>query len=259
MLNITGRVANNMGRINPVLIVVLMSCASLSGCIFSSKEDSSIDLEVGYDITNGTIIETYYEGQLDSTTVVSIAFDFSQTSSFKSLKTFGIDFMDGSEPITTDTSMPTIIANFSNHGIYDITAFAIDSSDYQQNLTIPIKIDLRIEWLESETNDPIPLQFNPIPNNQGKYPTMIEIISHVENPSLIDGIGDSGQSIQLTWYLIDELDDICQSRNGQANDGDTIMWQTIYFNTYMKHELRINLDDDRDSININQSVSILYD
>ena len=88
---------------------------------------------------------------------------------------------------------------------------------------------------------------------------MIEIISNVENPALIDSIGDSGQSVQLTWQLVDELGDICQSRNGQINDGDTMMWQTLYFNTYMEHELRILMDEGQDSVNVNQSVSVLYD
>ena len=77
--------------------------------------------------------------------------------------------------------------------------------------------------------------------------------------SLVNNIGDSGQSIQLTWQLVDELDDICQTRNGQVNDGDSMMWQTLYFNTYMLHELRIVMDDGQDLITVNHSVSILYD
>ncbi len=88
---------------------------------------------------------------------------------------------------------------------------------------------------------------------------MIEIISNVENPPIIDSIGDSGQSVQLTWQLVDELDDICQTRNGQINDGDTMMWQTLYFNTYMLHELRIVMEEGQDLVNVNQSVAILYD
>ena len=84
-------------------------------------------------------------------------------------------------------------------------------------------------------------------------------ISNVENPPLIDNIGDSGQSVQITWQLVDELDDICQTRNGQINDGDTMLWQTLYFNTYMLHELLIVMDEGQDSVSVNQSVSILYD
>jgi hypothetical protein len=57
---------------------------------------------------------------------------------------------------------------------------------------------------------------------------------------------------------MDELGDICQSRDGQASDGDSITWQTIYFNTFMEHEFRIELDDSQDAVNIEQSISILY-
>ena len=252
-------VVGSMGRVNPVLIVMFLLCTGLSGCLFGLEEDSEIDLVVDYNANNGTIMESYEEGQLVSMTLVSIDFDFSQTTATRSLEKYGIDLMDGSDPITSDSSTSVIKVNFSQHGMYDVTAFAIDSSDNQQNITIPIRIDLRMDWLESATNNPSPLPFDPVPKNLGKHPTMIEIISHVQNPSLIDSLGDSGQSIQLTWYLIDELEDICQSRNGQANDGESTMWQTVYFSTYMKHELRINLDDTQDSININQSVSILYD
>ena len=88
---------------------------------------------------------------------------------------------------------------------------------------------------------------------------MIEIISNVENPAIVNNIGDSGQQIKLTWQLVDELDDICQTRNGQINDGDTMQWQTIYFNTFMEHELRIIIDDSQDNVNVNQSIMILYE
>ena len=88
---------------------------------------------------------------------------------------------------------------------------------------------------------------------------MIEINSIVENPSLTGSLGDSGQTIQLTWYLMDELGDICQSRDGQANDGVSVSWQTIYFNTFMEHEFRIDLDDSQDTVNIEQTITILYE
>ena len=86
---------------------------------------------------------------------------------------------------------------------------------------------------------------------------MIEIFSQIENPSLIGG-GLGGESIQLTWQIVDELNDICQTRNGQVNDGETITWETLYFNTYLQHELRVVLDNSQESINVNQSIIILY-
>ena len=143
--------------------------------------------------------------------------------------------------------------------MYEVNAYAVDSRGNIENQSIVLRVDLRIDWTQFDTNNPLPLPFNPEPSNEGQNAKMIEIISNVENPSLIDNIGDSGQSVQLTWQLVDELDDICQTRNGQINDGDSMMWQTLYFNTYMLHELRIVMDEGQDSINVNQSVLILYD
>ena len=188
------------------------------------------------------------------------SFNFSDSTASNSLRTYGINPFDRREPITVDAASDSIVSiDFTNHGMYEISAFAIDSKGNTINQTITVRVDLRIDWTETDTNNPLSLPFNPEPNNQGQHPKMIEIISNVENPALIGSIGDSGQTVRLTWQLVDELDDICQSRNGQINDGDTMMWQTLYFNTYMLHELRILMDEGQDSVNVNQSVSVLYD
>ena len=167
---------------------------------------------------------------------------------------------DGRESITVDAKIDTFLqVDFTNHGMYNLDIYAVDSHGNVFNQSLVVRIDLRIDWTETDTNAPLSLPFNPEPENQGQHPKMIEIISNVENPPIIDSIGDSGQSVQLTWQLVDELDDICQTRNGQINDGDTMMWQTLYFNTYMLHELRIVMEEGQDLVNVNQSVAILYD
>ena len=249
-----------MGQMKPLFVVLIFSCATLSGCIFSSKGESSIDLIVDYNSDNGTIVESYSQGDLISTTEVIIAFDFSETTSTIDLATYLVDPMDGRDAFAIEAESSTKIeVNFANHGIYDVVVTAIDSNGYEISKTIPIRIDLRIEWEEVDTNNPTAVQFDPQPKNNGTHATMIEINSVVENPSLTGSLGDSGQTIQLTWYLMDELGDICQSRDGQANDGASVSWQTIYFNTFMEHEFRIDLDDSQDTVNIEQTITILYE
>ena len=253
-------VGDIMGQMKPLFVVLIFSCATLSGCIFSSKDDSSIDLVVDYDSDNGTIVESYSQGDLISTTEVIISFDFSNTISAIDLATYLVDPMDGRDVFSIDAkSGSQIDVGFADHGIYDVVATAVDSNGYQISKTISIRIDLRIDWVELDTNNPTAVPFDPQPKNNGTHATMIEINSVVENPSLTGSLGDSGQTIQLTWYLMDELGDICQSRDGQASDGDSITWQTIYFNTFMEHEFRIELDDSQDAVNIEQSISILYE
>jgi len=154
-----------------------------------------------------------------------VSFDFSQTTSSLDLVKFGLDAMDGSEPMTIDASeSSTLTHSFVEHGIHNVTLFAIDAAGTQNNQSASIRIDLRIEWSEQGTNEPMALPFNPTPNNGGTHPVMIEINSTVENPSLIQGISGGGQTVQFSWNIVDELDDTCQSKNGQAEDGNADTW-----------------------------------
>ena len=249
-----------MARSISIVMLLIFASISLSGCLFSSGQNVDIELIISYDSDFETIVETYSEGELVQTNPARFEFDFSETIASGTIQYFGVNPLDGRDAIEIDASNDSIVSlEFNEHGMYEIDAYAIDSNGVKTNQTIDLRVDLRMEWTQTDTNNPLALPFNPEPANQGQNAKMIEIISNVENPSLVNTIGDSGQSIQLTWQLVDELDDICQTRNGQINDGNTMMWQTLYFNTYMLHELRIVMDDGQDSINVNQSVSILYD
>ena len=260
VINITNSIGINMARSISVVMLLIFASISLSGCLFSNDKDGGIELIVDHDSDFETIIETYSEGELVQINPARFEFDFAKTTASKTIQSFGINPLDGRDSIEIDASNDSILSiEFYEHGMYEVDAYAIDSNGVRTNLSIGLRVDLRIEWTQTDTNNPLALPFNPEPANQGQNAKMIEIISNVENPSLVNTIGDSGQSIQLTWQLVDELDDICQTRNGQINDGNTLMWQTLYFNTYMLHELRIVMDDGQDSINVNQSVSILYD
>jgi len=254
----TGREQEPMHHYKPLLFMVLLICAPLAGCLESSEGESVFDFVVNHGSDKGMIVETYDDGNLVSIDPVVIVFDFSQTTSSSSLTTFGLS-LEGEEPLTLDASEGSSIAySFDEHGVHNVSVFAIDATGATQNLTIPITVDLRIEWSEEGTNDPMPLPFNPTPNNGGVHPLIIEINSTVENPSLIDGIGGGGQTVQFSWNIVDELDDTCQSKSGQAEDGSDDTWNTIHFNTYLLHELRIVPEDGQDFLNIQQSVTILY-
>lgn len=249
-----------MGQVRTALILILFFSASLSGCLSNEPAGSSINLSVNYEVSNGTVVESYSNGELISTSKVTLDFDFSQTTADNKLVTYGLDKMDGSSPTTVNAKSATSVSvEFSNHGIYNLSAYAIDENGNQKNLTIPVRIELRLEWIETNTNNPQTLVFDPTPSNGGLNPLMIEVNSTVENPSLINDISGGGQSVEFTWSIADELDDVCQSRSGVVEDGDAIFWNTIHFNTYGVHELRINYDEGQDYISINQSISIIYE
>ena len=249
-----------MGHLKQLLMLALVCSASMAGCLAPSSSGSMIDLVVDIETTSGTAVETYLDGELVSLDAVDITFDFSQTTSSLDLVKFGLDPMDGSEPMTIEASeSSTLTHSFVEHGVHNVTLFAIDAAGTQNNQSASIRIDLRIEWSEQGTTNPMALPFNPTPNNGGIHPVMIEINSTVENPSLIEGISGGGQTVQFSWNIVDELDDTCQSKNGQAEDGNAETWNTVHFNTYLLHELRVVPEEGQDALNIQQLVLILYE
>ena len=97
----------------------------------------------------------YSEGEMISNSTLQIGFDFSKTSADGKLISFGVDPLDGGEPIVVDAENETQVeVEFFYHGIYNVTAFAVDENGRQQNNSISIRIDC-------ESNGPNPTRMNP--------------------------------------------------------------------------------------------------
>ena len=247
-----------MEKLKSFFWMILFLIYFTSGCL-QENVGQELKLNVNLDSNNGTVVESYSNGEHISTTKVIINFDFSETTATQKIITYGIDPMDGRPPININAnSNSNINVEFSKHGIHLINAYAVDELNNMKNMTISIRIELRIDWVQSDTFEPEPLIFNPIPDNGGKNPSLIEIYSVVENPYLIENIGGGGQSVEFTWNLADEQNDVCQKKSEKVDDGEIATWKTIHFNTYEIHELRIIYDDGQDQIKVNQSVSIIY-
>lgn len=247
-------------RINPVVIlaVFLLSSATV-GCLSNSQENNGIELTVNYEFTNGTIVETYFDGDSQSKSNVILDFDFSTTNSEYELVSFGIDPNDGRSPILVapETSQ-TVSVEFSEHGIYHLDAFAVDEMESIENLTIIVRIEFIIEWKEDTTNEPTSLEIDSIPKNGGPYPSMIIIDSDVENPELIDNLG-GGREVEITWRLFDEAEDACLIRPTTVDEGEIANWKVHHRITNEIHDLRISYDSGQDYIDIDHSISILYE
>ncbi len=241
-----------------ILAVFLLSSATV-GCLSSSEENSGIELMVNYQSTNGTIVETYVDGDLQSKSNVILDFDFSTTISEYELVSYGIDPNDGRSPILVpaDTSQ-TVSVEFSEHGIFHLDAFAVDEMESIENLTIIVRIELNIEWNEDTTNEPTSLEIDSIPKNGGPYPSMIIIDSDVENPQLIDNVG-GGREVEITWRLFDEAEDACLIRPTTVDEGEIANWKVHHRITNEIHDLRISYDSGQDYIDIDHSISILYE
>ena len=243
-----------MRHIRPLLLVLVLCSSALAGCLSSMDETEKISLELNYEYTNGTIVHSYVDGELESATHVVLNFDFSNTDSVNPLSLFGIELVEREETITVDALAESIVSvEFSSHGMYTLKAFAIDNQGVKETTEILVRMELRMEWFESNTYEPISLVIDPIPIHGGASPDTIHIHSTVENPELI-----AGREVEFTWSLVDGNEDACQVRNGLVHDGEFVDWETIHFNTFQVHELKIDYDSGQDYINIDHSVLIAY-
>ncbi len=243
------------GRVNSAVLSLFL-LGALSGCTFLDESDSGFDLNVEFDFSNNTIIETYSDGELESFSGVLIDFDFSNTTT--ELQLIGVNKNDGSELIEKSLEDGSILTvNFFSHGNYNLSIYAVSEAGVKETLATQIAIDIRILWFENSTSEPMPLDFNPIPDNAGEHPLRIEIESVVANPSILNDFS-GGQSVQFSWTITDELGDTCQRNDREVSDGDSEKWETIYFNTYLQHELGVVYNDGQDLINIYHDVLITY-
>ena len=105
-----------------------------------------------------------------------------------------------------------------------------------------MRIEKRIEWRESSTNEPVPMTLD-TRHEVGEHPASALVIdSTVANPALIANIG-GGQEVEVSWGLIDDTQEACQSQPGTVQDGDTASWNTVHFNTDEAHELRVTYEE----------------
>ena len=241
------------------LFVVLLLTMSLAGCTSEESSDSTISLSVNHSADSGMIVESYSNGDMTSMSSTIIDFDFSSTTADLELTKFGLNLNDGTDSLEIDAANNSVISfEFLQHGWYNITAYAIDEDAGQAEATISIKIDLRIEWVEANTDQPQTLVFDPVPANGGASAQMIEVNSVVENPETFDEIISGGDSVGITWNIMDEVDDVCQKKSANIENGGSGVWDTLHFNTFQVHELSITFDDNQETINIEHVVSIIY-
>jgi len=247
-----------MVKIFSKFAILLMFSSLLSGCLGGEDDDAGIILDVSLSTSEGTILHSYVDGDLVSVSDVSVEFDFSNSSSDSELILFGINANDSRDSIEVDAKeSQTIVMNFSQHGVYEVAVYAIDADDNYREESVIVKLNYRIDWSEYETNNPKVLPFDPRPANDGQHATMIEVSSLVENPDLITEFGN-GNSVYITWNIIDENNDTCQRYSEQVANGETITWETIHFNTYLLHELVVDNDESEDAINLAHSIQITY-
>ena len=245
-------------RASPIGLVCILLSFSLVGCVADTQPTEGFELIVDFENTSGTIIHSYVDGDLVSTSNVFLDFDFSNTVSSNQLIEFGIQFVHNGDTTSVNPDLTSQISiEFTHHGIYEIIAYAIGENGHEETKSIIVRIENEINWLESNTYNPKPITINPIPNPLGIFPASIIIDSTIENPVLIENIG-GGREVEVTWSLFDQQEDACQTKNDIIYEGEEVNWNTIHFNTYELHDLTISYDEGQDYINIDHTILIQY-
>ena len=245
-------------RASPIGLVCILLSFSLVGCVSDTQPTEGFELIVDFENTSGTIVHSYVDGDLVSTSNVLLDFDFSNTVSSNQLIEFGIRLVHNGDTTSVNPDLTSQISiEFTHHGIYEIIAYAIGENGHEESKSIIVRIENEINWLESNTYNPKPITINPIPNPLGIFPASIIIDSTIENPVLIENIG-GGREVEVTWSLFDQQEDACQTKNDIIYEGEEVNWNTIHFNTYEVHDLTISYDDGQDYINIDHTILIQY-
>ena len=249
-----------MSRKAATLMVALMVSTLTAGCLDAGKEPLSI--EVSYESTNATIVERWVDGELVDAEYPVLTFDFTRSVTSGAFIQFSVigEHAAGSSPASEST---VVDVEFRKHGLQELTFVAdvtgANPSEMDEILpTATVRIEKRIEWSESATNNPLPMPID-TRNEAGTEPASALVIeSTVFNPDLIANIG-GGRDVEVFWELIDSTQVACQSQPGTVNEGDSATWNTLDFDTSDAHELRVNYEEGQDAVEIEQVAFIQYE
>ena len=244
-------------RVAVVVALAVLSC-SLAGCLGPQPQEDGPVLSVAYEATNATIVDTYEAGEFLTQTPAMLSFNFEQTASSGTLSLFGVDRLDGQSSVSVDAeTSSSVTMAFDDHGLHRLVLYAEDERGRSTSI-ITVRIELRIEWVETDTNEPLTMPMNTAPREGGTAASALFIESTVENPALIDNFG-GGQDVDITWSLLDETHGTCQRNQASIDDGDSVTWRTVHFNTVDTHELVVEYEGGQDTVDVHHRINVLHE
>tara|TARA_Y100001954_G_scaffold43140_1_gene44344 strand:+ start:2759 stop:3469 length:711 start_codon:yes stop_codon:yes gene_type:complete len=233
-------------------MVLVLLAASLAGCVSGEPPV----LEVTVSETDTAVVETYQNGVLVERAGATVFLDFSGSTS---AVTYTVAVSDGRATIEASADEGGMLnLTFDEHGVYNITATAVDAKGRTTSQSLVVRVNLRIEWNEEATQDPASLSFDPLPMHGGPMADYITIESVVSNPELIENLG-GGREVDITWQLIDPLGGACQQHTDVVHEGASAAWNTLHFNTYEAHELAVQYDEGQDELDVLHTVIVVYE
>ncbi|MBD42590.1 MAG: hypothetical protein CMB09_00575 [Euryarchaeota archaeon] len=240
---------------------MLIASACLAGCTSdddSSDDDSAIDLVIYYDATSGMIQENIQNGQQVSFSGVELTFDYAYTNSADgNIESYYFEAGDGSSRITVQANdTGEITYNYATHGLFTAVLGAIDEAGNEANESITIRIDKRILWGQSGTDNPSTMTIDTSPDCECDAPTKIAIDSTVENTP--NGFGIGADTVSVKWILTGEG---VQRESGQEQiaDGQNAQWLHDEFNpSKQTWSLDVELTGNDEQVNVDHDVTITY-
>ena len=239
-----------------VLLSGMVCLLFLSGCL-GSVPNENIETALNVGLSNERItIETIYEqGELASSSIETIDFDFSGSTSVVSILTFGLVTDDGRSFSINATEETTISLDFDHHGMYDIELYAIDSKGNNLTSSKTIIVEQIVRWTEEGTGNPQSLFFDANPGNDGTPPSYLILNSTVSNPSPI--IEFNGRDVDVEWAVIN-VDDQCMGNREVVENGGSVTWNTLHFAPVDMHEIEMTIHEGQDELNIEHVVALRY-
>ena len=239
-----------------VLFSGMVCLLFLSGCLGSVlNENIETVLNVGMSNERITIETIYEQGELASSSIETIDFDFSGSTSVESILTFGLVTDDGRSFSIDATEETTISLDFDHHGMYDIELYAIDSKGNNLTSSKTIIVEQIVRWTEEGTGNPQSLFFDANPGNDGTPPSYLILNSTVSNPSPI--IEFNGRDVDVEWAVIN-VDDQCMGNREVVENGGSVTWNTLHFAPVDMHEIEMTIHEGQDDLNIEHVVALRY-
>ena len=217
-----------------VLFAGIVCLLLSSGCLgLVSNEEIQTKLVVDVDQSTQLIETSYEQGEMISSSTATFTFDFSQTDSDVSVHTYGIDIDDGRTFAIDASEQQTISLDFERHGMYIVTAYAIDSRDIRVQELHTLVVEQVITWAEENTGNPECMFFEANPGNDGPHPSYFVLNSTVSD----------GQ---------------CLGHREIIENGDSFTWNTMHFAPVEMHEIELTIREGQDSLDVNQRLEIRY-
>jgi len=254
------------GAKGAVLVTLAFLVPLLSGCLGATDGDDgagAVTMNVHYDATSGTVFERVQNDQTLTLDGVDLTFDFARvTSTAGTITLISLDpgdDDDGANAVTVSTNdQAQITYEYQTHGLFTVTLTARDEQNNTGTLTLVVRIDKTVEWVQTNTNEASTMRINTNPDCDCGTPQHVDVNSTVTNRN---NIVPPGTPVTVTWTLSDADESVRASHNEQIGEGQSAEWN--------HRERNVNLglwsleveqgQNEAENLDISHTVHITYD